>query len=259
MKKDEKSLNKGDIIQAVRAKGFSARKAAKAVNAVFDLWRFALWCGDEVEVPGGILQAKITKGKEQMSVIEFQDVNTKEPIIRTVRYPGRRRVVKLKPDPELVVVVDSPPPPSPPPPPPPPPPKKETSEEVEERQLVTDLLKLDKPADDKTMLTIREAVGLTRAYLGDGCRINRGHCCAGYASSRPRGVGFTSLFTWPRRSPNTTGCNSRKDINPYAPKDRVFHRESVALPCRVSAPPGRILWTGVPGLALCREYRTLAD
>src|SRR4051794_31168926 len=95
----KKSVDKRAIIQAVRAKGFTARKAAKAVNTVIDSWKFGLWCGDPVEVPGGILQAKITKGKEWATLQRFQNIATKEPMVRTVHTPGRRRVVKLTPDP----------------------------------------------------------------------------------------------------------------------------------------------------------------
>jgi hypothetical protein len=154
--KKKKTVNKRDIINDVMAKGFSTRKATKGVNAVFDAWQFALWCGEEVEVPGGILQVKATKGTEWATVQHFQNIATKEPMVRMVHTPGRRRVVKLIPDPGLGLMPDPPPPP--PPSPPPPPPKPETVEEVEERQLVTDLLELAKPADDGTMMTIRQAV-----------------------------------------------------------------------------------------------------
>jgi len=49
-------------------------------------------------------------------------------MIRTVHTPGWRRVVKLKPDPSLILPPDPLPPP--PLPPPPPPPKPETAEET---------------------------------------------------------------------------------------------------------------------------------
>ena len=42
---------KAKIIKDVIAKGFTARKAQRAVNAVINSWKFALWCGEPVEVP----------------------------------------------------------------------------------------------------------------------------------------------------------------------------------------------------------------
>lgn len=149
----KKKRGKSALISDVRKKGFSARKAAKAVDAVFDAWKFALWCGEGVEVPGGILQAKVTKGTERATLQWFQNIATKEAMARMVHAPGRRKVVKLQPDPELVLIPDPPPPP-----PLPPPPHPETAEEVEERQLVTCLLGLSSLADDGTMTTIRHAV-----------------------------------------------------------------------------------------------------
>lgn len=89
------------IIEDITATGVSAGKAAKALNAVLDAWKLALWCGEEVEVPGGILQAKITRGRPRAKLQHFQNISTKELIGLPVRYPGRRRVVKLKPDPKL--------------------------------------------------------------------------------------------------------------------------------------------------------------
>ncbi len=162
--KTKKNVDKRALVQVLRDKGLSARKATQALNTILDAWKHALWCGEEVEVPGGILQAKITKGREQATLQLFQNISSKEPLLRMVRYPGRRRVVKLIPDPNLHLPLDPPPPPPPLPslpplPPPPPPPKPETAEEIEERQLVTWLLQISKTADDHTMLIVRRAVG----------------------------------------------------------------------------------------------------
>ena len=87
----KKSVDKNAIIKAVRAKGFSARKAARAVKAVIDLWKHALWCGEPVEVPGGVLQAKDTKGTEWATLQVFQNIHTKEPMVRTVHTLGGAR------------------------------------------------------------------------------------------------------------------------------------------------------------------------
>jgi hypothetical protein len=153
----KKSVDKRALIQVLRAKGFTTRKATQALNAIINAWTDALWCGEDVEVPGGILQAKTTKGQEQTTLQAFQNISTKEPMLRTVQYPGRRRVVKLKPDPKLRLPVDPPPPRLLPPPPAPA--KPATAEEIEERQLVTDLLRISRPADDRTMAIVRQAVG----------------------------------------------------------------------------------------------------
>jgi len=158
----KKSVDKRAIIHDLMAKGFTARKARKALNAVIAKWKLGLWWGEPVEVPGGTLEVKIFKGREWATLQYFQNIATKEPMVRTVHTPGRRRVVKLKPDPTMVVILEPPPPPPPPRPPPapkPPPPKPETAEEIEERQLVTDLLGLAKLADDGTMAILRNAVG----------------------------------------------------------------------------------------------------
>ena len=159
-KTKKKTFNKQDIIRAVRAKGFSARRSTKAVNVMLDVWTTALSYWDPVETPCGTLEVKVFKGEERARLFVFPDVNTKQPTIRMVHLPGRRRIVRLRPDPKLVLALDPPPPPPPPPPaPPPPPPKPETAEEAEERQLTTLLLNLRNPADDRIMTIVRQAVG----------------------------------------------------------------------------------------------------
>jgi nucleoid DNA-binding protein len=48
---------KTKLVQEVIAKGFSVRKARKAVTAVFDRIRRAVLRGEVVEIPGGTLRA----------------------------------------------------------------------------------------------------------------------------------------------------------------------------------------------------------
>ena len=44
-KNKKKSHDKRAIIHDIMAQGFTSRKAAKALNAAIDGWKFALWCG----------------------------------------------------------------------------------------------------------------------------------------------------------------------------------------------------------------------
>jgi nucleoid DNA-binding protein len=140
---DDKKVKggKGRIVNDVMAKGFSARKAAKAVNAVFDLMKFALWCGEPVEVPGGVLQAKVRQGRERREWQRFRNVNTGKIKFAMVSQPGRRRVVKFKPDEKLDLK------PLPPP---------ETVEQAAARQVASELL--GKPADQAVMAMLQQAV-----------------------------------------------------------------------------------------------------
>jgi nucleoid DNA-binding protein len=190
----KKTLNKRDIIRAVRAKGFSARRSTKAVNAMIDVCKYALWCGEDVEVPGGILQVKITRGTEWATLQRFQNIHTKEPMVRTVHTPGWRKVVKLKPDPKLVLALDPPPAPPPPPPAPlPPPPKPETAEEVEERQLTTLLLELRNPADDRIMTVVRRAVGAHPRIPGERLSFRPGALLRRLRQFRAKGWSFSDV------------------------------------------------------------------
>ncbi len=99
--------NKGGkqaIINDVMAKGFSARKAKKAVDAVFALMTEALSYWESVDIPGvGTLQVKIQQGTEmpKRRVQKTQNIQTKKIESRTITFPGWRRVMKLKPDPKL--------------------------------------------------------------------------------------------------------------------------------------------------------------
>lgn len=102
------------IVKDVMAKGFSARKAAKAVNAVFDLMREALSYHEPVEMPGiGTLKVVVQKGKPRRRHQKTRKIATKQLQLHDIVLPGRRRVVKLRPDPNLKLPVD-PVPPEPP-------------------------------------------------------------------------------------------------------------------------------------------------
>lgn len=148
MKDQKKKRGKSAIIDDLMAKGFSARKATRAVNAVIDAWKFALYCGEEVEAPGGTLQVTVAKGRPRQKLQRFRSIATGQVQFRLTRYPGRRRIVKLKPDPSMVVILDSPPLPAP---------RPENTAEREERQLAS--LLLGRPADQAVMTSLRQAVG----------------------------------------------------------------------------------------------------
>jgi nucleoid DNA-binding protein len=137
---------KSVIIKDLMDKGLTARKATKAVDAVFDRIKFALWCGDEVPIPGGTIQATIRRGRPRQEWLHrFKNVQTGKAMSKAVKYPGRRRVITFTPDETL----DLTPPPLPPPP--------ETPEQIEARQLATELLALKQPADTAMMTSLQQA------------------------------------------------------------------------------------------------------
>ena len=140
----KKKGGKATIVKDVMAQGFTARKAQQALNAVLDLMKFAVWCGEPVEIPGGHIQSKIRQGKPRGELQKFRDVQNGELAVRLVRYPGRRRVVTFTADLALNLT------------PLPPRPLPETSEQVEARQLASELL--GKAADKSIMATLQQAV-----------------------------------------------------------------------------------------------------
>jgi nucleoid DNA-binding protein len=130
---------KSGLIRELIAKGLSVRQAEKAVNAVFDCMARAVGRGETVEIPGGAIQAKSMNGEPRQVSQRFQDVRTGEITVKDVNYPGRRRVVKFRPDESL----DLAPLPVPP-----------TPEEIECRQLATELL--GKAVDDQIMAALQK-------------------------------------------------------------------------------------------------------
>jgi nucleoid DNA-binding protein len=137
----KKTGGKSVLVKDLMAKGFTARKAQKAVNAVFDCMKLGLWWGEPVEVPGGTIQAKIRQGRPRRKLQRFQNVQTGKTAFRLVTFQGRRRVVKFKADEGLDLT---------------PPPAPETPEQVKARQLATELL--GKPADQAIMATLQQGV-----------------------------------------------------------------------------------------------------
>jgi nucleoid DNA-binding protein len=144
--KKKKKTGKSLLIQEVMAKGFTSRKAAKAVDALLDCMKHGLWCGDEVPIPGGTVQAKIRKGKPRYKLQPYRNINTGRYMLKLIHYSGRRRVVKFTPDESL----DLTPLPVPPPP--------DTPEQIEARRLARELLEFKQPADNALMAKLQQAV-----------------------------------------------------------------------------------------------------
>ena len=137
----KKKGGKSVIVQDVMARGFTARKAEKALKAVIDCMTFGLRRGEPVEIPGGTIQARVRKGTPRREFQKFRNIETGGISHRIVQYPGRRRVVKFIPDLNLDLT---------------PPPLPETPEELEARQLASELL--GKPANNAIMATLQRAV-----------------------------------------------------------------------------------------------------
>jgi nucleoid DNA-binding protein len=90
------------LIRELVDKGYSLRKAAKLVNAVFDTMTDALKRGEQVEIPGGSIQVEDREGKARLELNHvFQDLETGEPVTRPVRYKGKRKIVKFVSDESL--------------------------------------------------------------------------------------------------------------------------------------------------------------
>jgi nucleoid DNA-binding protein len=134
---------KSGLIRELMATGLSVRQAEKAVNAVFEVMVRAVKRGETVEIPGGTIRARIMNGKPRQAEQRFRNVQTGKIDFRVANYPGRRRVVKFKPDESL----DLTPLPAPP-----------TPEEIECRQLAMELI--GKPADDAVMESLKRAAAL---------------------------------------------------------------------------------------------------
>jgi len=90
----KKHGGKRSLIHDVMAKGFTARQAANAVNAVIRLMKEALSFEEPVEVPGiGTLEVVIQKGQPKRRAQKIRNIATKEIEIYDVKFPGRRRVI----------------------------------------------------------------------------------------------------------------------------------------------------------------------
>jgi len=122
----------GLIKMLMQTHGISKRKAEKAVNAVFDCMSLGLRRDGCVELPGGVAYlASQPAGREKRVFQKFRNIQTGAKFISLFSPP--KRIIRFRPDPELIQR-----PPFPPPPPPPPSPKMiQAQDELE--QLLTQL------------------------------------------------------------------------------------------------------------------------
>jgi len=97
-----KTLRKGYLVKMLCEKhGMSKRKAAQAVNAVFDLMTRALWRGENVDLPVGSIHAKSPPAGRKTRDQKFRNIQTKEVFSRLV-HPPKRMIVFTK-DKRLIV------------------------------------------------------------------------------------------------------------------------------------------------------------
>jgi nucleoid DNA-binding protein len=102
MNHERKAGGKRKLVADVMALGFPARKAAKAVNTVVRLMREALAYHEPVELPGiGQLKVVVQKGKPAQRLQKTRNVSSGQVEMRVMTFRGRRRVIKLRPDPNL--------------------------------------------------------------------------------------------------------------------------------------------------------------
>lgn len=98
---------KSGLIKAVMDKmiknklPISRRKAEKAVNAVFDLMKGALKCGEDVELPVGRINLFPTPAKRKGKRIQkFQNIHDETVAYRLVQVPDR--MIRYRPHKELI-------------------------------------------------------------------------------------------------------------------------------------------------------------
>jgi hypothetical protein len=154
----KKKGGKHQVVKDIMAKGFTARKAEKALKAVIDHMKLGLWWGEPVETPLGTLKAKVRRGKpwrenrHKFRNVNLGNVNRGMTDARPVDYPGRRRVVKFQPNPMLDLT------------PLPQPPAPETTEQIEARELASYLL--GKEVDRQAVAALQRAAETKRCVLG---------------------------------------------------------------------------------------------
>ena len=121
-----KTVRKGDLVKMLREKhGMSKRKAAAAVNAVFDLMTRALRRGENVDIPVGSIHAKSPPAWKKQRLQKFQNIQRGNVFFRIVR-PSKREIV-FKVDKRLILRGRD----ALPPPPPIPPERQRKDEELE--------------------------------------------------------------------------------------------------------------------------------
>lgn len=115
------------IVKDVMSKGSASGKSTAVKNMVADAMLFALLCGEEVEIPGESIQAIPNQEKPGLEIIRDESLDC--------------------------TPLSVPPPP-------------ETRELSEARQLVTELVDLEKLADYALIAILQQAVRVTRNTPG---------------------------------------------------------------------------------------------
>lgn len=98
MLKKRSSSYRGRLVDLIESKGFSRRKADRAVAAVFRCMSRAIRRGELVEVPGGILQA-VTAPPVRRQWKRYKAFG--KVSFRVVVYHKRKRRIKFTPDPNF--------------------------------------------------------------------------------------------------------------------------------------------------------------
>jgi hypothetical protein len=99
---------KSGLIRKLMEKGFSARKAERAVNAVFACWSQAIARSEEVELPGGFLRAVPPKPRRELHL--FTHARTGKSFYRIVEY-GKRPALRFRANLAFEPIAVPPPPP----------------------------------------------------------------------------------------------------------------------------------------------------
>jgi nucleoid DNA-binding protein len=127
-----KTVRRSDLINMLREKGFSKRKAAAGVKAVFALMTRALWSGENVDLPVGSIHAKSPPAGRKQRMQKFRNIQTREVFYRLIRPP--KRMILFTKDPRSILR-------GPDALPPPPPIRPERQRKVEElEQLFSQLM-----------------------------------------------------------------------------------------------------------------------
>ena len=91
-----KTVRKGYLVKMLREKhGMSKRKAAAAVNAVFDLMTRALWRGENVDIPVGSIHAESPPAGRKQRGQKFRNIQAGKVFFRIVRPPKRMIVFRV--------------------------------------------------------------------------------------------------------------------------------------------------------------------
>ncbi len=104
---------KSRLIRELMDRGFSARRAERAVNAVFRLLGDAVARGETVEVPGGWIEARNASARSRRELRRFTHRSTGKQFYRLVIYGSRRRI-RFRPNPALASMIEADKPKAPP-------------------------------------------------------------------------------------------------------------------------------------------------